>query len=156
MNRHTKSIAVALSLLTGVSMLSLTAWGVKASGPGRALAQPLSHLSERQIAATGGLPGSAVAGGGQGGLWANSGMRATMHSLRGSGPTAPAATTGFSVSDSLSLFSSVAETTCAVIDPAGGFAYFGTFATPGQVVKVRLADFVRLDILTLNTGENYL
>jgi|GEM_PF-3082408 len=155
MNRHTKSIAIALSLLMGVIMLSLTSWGVKASGPGRAPAQPLSHLTGRQRAATRGLPGSAVPGGAVGALWANSAMRATMHSLRGNGPSA-AATTGFSVSDVLTLFPTAKNPSCAAIDPAGGFAYFGTFTTPGQVVKVRLSDLVRLDTLTLNTGENYL
>jgi uncharacterized repeat protein (TIGR01451 family) len=44
----------------------------------------------------------------------------------------------------------------AVIDPAGGFAYFGTDNSPGIVVKVRLADFTRVGALTLNTGENKL
>jgi hypothetical protein len=42
----------------------------------------------------------------------------------------------------------------AVIDPAGGFVYFGTASEPGVVVKVRLSDFTRVGVLTLNSGEN--
>jgi uncharacterized repeat protein (TIGR01451 family) len=41
----------------------------------------------------------------------------------------------------------------AVIDPASGFAYFGTGTDPGIVVKVRLSDFTRVGALTLNQGE---
>ncbi len=37
---------------------------------------------------------------------------------------------------------------CAVIDPAGGFAYFGTLTNPGTVVKVRLSDFTRVGVLS--------
>jgi len=44
----------------------------------------------------------------------------------------------------------------AVIDVAGGFAYFGTLASPGIVVKVRLSDFTRVGALTLNPGEDKL
>ena len=40
----------------------------------------------------------------------------------------------------------------AVIDTANGFAYFGTWTSPGIVVKVRLSDFTRVAALTLN-GE---
>jgi hypothetical protein len=40
-----------------------------------------------------------------------------------------------------------------VIDPAGGFAYFGTFSNPSIVVKVRLSDFTRVGALTLNSDE---
>src|SRR3989442_4719989 len=32
----------------------------------------------------------------------------------------------------------------AIIDSANGFAYFGTFTSPGVVVKVRLSDFTRV------------
>src|SRR5260370_777120 len=45
---------------------------------------------------------------------------------------------------------------CAVIDPVGGFAYFGLQTSPGTVVKVRLSDFTRVGVLTLNAGENFL
>jgi len=41
----------------------------------------------------------------------------------------------------------------AAIDPNRTFAYFGTFTSPGQVVKVRLSDFTRVGVLTLNPGE---
>jgi len=45
----------------------------------------------------------------------------------------------------------------AVIDPAAGFAYFGTYYTiPGIVVKVDLATFTRVGALTLNAGEYFL
>jgi hypothetical protein len=44
----------------------------------------------------------------------------------------------------------------AVIDPTGGFAYFGTNDSPGRVVKVRLSDFTRVGALTLNAGEDTL
>ena len=39
---------------------------------------------------------------------------------------------------------------CAVIDTANGFAYFGTDAQPGLIVKVRLSDFTKVGILTLD------
>jgi hypothetical protein len=42
-----------------------------------------------------------------------------------------------------------------LIDPAGGFAYFGTGDTPAKVIKVRLSDFSEVGRLTLNAGENY-
>jgi len=44
----------------------------------------------------------------------------------------------------------------AVIDAAGGFAYFGTDTLPGMVVKVRLSDLTRIGALTMNSGENNL
>jgi hypothetical protein len=42
----------------------------------------------------------------------------------------------------------------AVIDPAGGYAYFGTVTSPGRVVKVRLSDLTRVDALTLSWSES--
>jgi Calx-beta domain-containing protein len=42
----------------------------------------------------------------------------------------------------------------AVIDPVGGFAYFGLVTSPGTVVKVRLSDFTRVGALTLNPSED--
>lgn len=42
----------------------------------------------------------------------------------------------------------------AVIDTANGFAYFGAFTGPGAIVKVRLSDFVPVDVLILNDGED--
>src|SRR5260370_13887884 len=45
---------------------------------------------------------------------------------------------------------------CTVIDPVGGFAYFGLQTSPGTVVKVRLSDFTRVGALTLNAGETFL
>src|SRR3989442_4612774 len=44
----------------------------------------------------------------------------------------------------------------AVIDTAGGFAYFGCATNPGTVVKVRLSDFTRVGALVLNPGEDFL
>ena len=44
----------------------------------------------------------------------------------------------------------------AVIDPAAGFAYYGTNGNPGRIVKVRLADFTKVGALTLNPGERFL
>ena len=44
----------------------------------------------------------------------------------------------------------------SVIDPAGGFAYFGTNTDPGMIVKVRLSDFTRVGSLTLKAGETNL
>src|SRR2546422_7533132 len=48
----------------------------------------------------------------------------------------------------------------AVIDTAGGFAYFGlwdspgsTNPNPGTIVRVNLSDFTSVDSLTLNSGE---
>ena len=43
-----------------------------------------------------------------------------------------------------------------MIDPASGFAYFGTDTIPGIVVKVQLSDFTRVGALTLNPGEDRL
>jgi len=44
----------------------------------------------------------------------------------------------------------------AVIDSAGGFAYFGTLTSPGVVVKVDLATFAVVGSLTLASGEDHL
>ena len=41
-----------------------------------------------------------------------------------------------------------------MIDPDGGFAYFGSGA--GKIVKIRLSDFTRVDTLTLNPSETEL
>ncbi len=43
----------------------------------------------------------------------------------------------------------------AVIDPAAGFAYFGTDTIPGNILRVNLSSFT-YSKLTLNAGENYL
>ena len=43
----------------------------------------------------------------------------------------------------------------AVLDAAGGYAYFGTYPL-GRVVKVRLSDFTRVAGLTLSGGEDSL
>jgi hypothetical protein len=43
-----------------------------------------------------------------------------------------------------------------VIDTGKRFAYFGTFTTPGIVVKINLATFTRVGAITLKTGENVL
>ena len=56
--------------------------------------------------------------------------------------------------DSLTLNTGESYLSSAVIDSAGGFAYFGTFTFPGIIVKVRLSDFIRVDSITLNTGED--
>jgi uncharacterized repeat protein (TIGR01451 family) len=44
----------------------------------------------------------------------------------------------------------------AALDATNGYAYFGTYTTPGQVVKVRLSDFTRVGAITLNSGEDKL
>jgi hypothetical protein len=44
----------------------------------------------------------------------------------------------------------------AVIDSAGGFAYFGDNELRSQIVQLRLSDFSVVKTLTLNTGENSL
>jgi len=44
----------------------------------------------------------------------------------------------------------------SVIDPTGGFAYFGTDTSTGKVVKVRLSNFTRVGALTLTPGEDAL
>ena len=41
-----------------------------------------------------------------------------------------------------------------MIDPAGGFLYFGTNSFPGQVIKVRLSDFTLYDSVGGNGGES--
>jgi len=42
----------------------------------------------------------------------------------------------------------------AVIDQSNGYAYFGTYTQPCQIVKVQLSDFTRVGKLELSTGEN--
>src|SRR3989454_303729 len=42
----------------------------------------------------------------------------------------------------------------AVIDSAGGFAYFGTLTSPGVVVELDLSAFTRVGILTLASGDD--
>jgi hypothetical protein len=44
----------------------------------------------------------------------------------------------------------------AVIDPTGQFAYFGTYTSPGQVVKFDLTTFRRVGAITLEAGEDWL
>jgi len=58
--------------------------------------------------------------------------------------------------DVLQMASSENSTFATAIDTADGYAYFGTYTTPGYVIKVRLSDLTRVAALTLNTGENYL
>ncbi|MBI5154109.1 SUMF1/EgtB/PvdO family nonheme iron enzyme [Candidatus Poribacteria bacterium] len=43
---------------------------------------------------------------------------------------------------------------CAVIDPAGGAAYFGTDTSPGYVVKVDLDSFTRVGAVSFLIGED--
>ncbi|MFN8457879.1 MAG: hypothetical protein U0401_25050 [Anaerolineae bacterium] len=44
-----------------------------------------------------------------------------------------------------------------MIDPANGFAYFGTDTSPGQVkVNIAPASFARVGAITLNAGEEFL
>ena len=54
------------------------------------------------------------------------------------------------------ILSGEGDLTSAVIDPSGEFAYFGTFSFPGRVVKVNLATFEVVDVLTLESGEDQL
>ena len=42
----------------------------------------------------------------------------------------------------------------AAIDNTNGYAYFGTYTQPCQIVKVQLSDFTRVGKLDLGTGEN--
>ncbi len=53
----------------------------------------------------------------------------------------------------LTLNSGEDDLQSAVIDPSGGYAYFGTATNPALVVKVHLADFADAGALTLNSGE---
>ncbi|MFH0940224.1 MAG: hypothetical protein V1899_13235, partial [Planctomycetota bacterium] len=50
--------------------------------------------------------------------------------------------------------------TCSVIDTTNGYAYFGTYTSPGAVVKVALgvvgAAPTRVGVVILNAGEEYL
>ncbi len=48
------------------------------------------------------------------------------------------------------------NTSAAAIDLAGGYAYFGTFTTPGAVVRVRLSDFTSAGAIVLNSDEELL
>lgn len=41
----------------------------------------------------------------------------------------------------------------AMIDPSNGFAYFGVASAPGVVVKIRLSDFVVVEVLTLKLSD---
>ncbi|MBI5374152.1 MAG: hypothetical protein HZA77_01880 [Candidatus Schekmanbacteria bacterium] len=49
---------------------------------------------------------------------------------------------------------------CGVIDNANGFAYFGTNTAPGEIIKIRLSDFSKVDAISLadysNPGEYFL
>lgn len=63
---------------------------------------------------------------------------------------------GFTRVGALNLNSGENNLVSSVIDTAGGYAYFGTYTSPGIVVKVRLSDFTRVAALTLNAGENLL
>lgn len=68
--------------------------------------------------------------------------------------SAAATASSFSRSGALTLISRERHQAAAVIDTASGFAYFGTFSSPGIIVKVRLSDFSRVGALVLNYGEN--
>jgi len=70
--------------------------------------------------------------------------------------SASSAFANFARVGALTLNSGENSVGCAVIDPAGGFAYFGNFTAPGTIVKVRLSDFTRVGVLTLNAGEDTL
>src|SRR5260370_1454327 len=76
--------------------------------------------------------------------------------MEGSGKGGEGRVAGFAGVGSLTLNSGEGGGCAAVIDPAGGFAYFGTTTSPGIVVKVQLSDFTRVGALTLNSGENFL
>ncbi len=62
----------------------------------------------------------------------------------------------FSRADALTLATGEDFLRAAVIDVAAGFAYFGTYTQPGQIVKIRLSDFSRVAVLPLNPGEDFL
>jgi hypothetical protein len=57
------------------------------------------------------------------------------------------------VVDHISLASDEHYPDAAVIDPAHGFVYFGTYTRPGKIVKIRLSDFTRASSLTLSEDE---
>jgi hypothetical protein len=40
-----------------------------------------------------------------------------------------------------------------VIDPTGGYAYFGNYNGPGKIYRIRLSDFTAAGVLSLNTDE---
>jgi len=65
-------------------------------------------------------------------------------------------TAAFSRVGALILHTGENDVTSAVLDVAGGYAYFGTATSPGIVVKIRLSDFTRVGAVTLNAGENFL
>jgi hypothetical protein len=44
----------------------------------------------------------------------------------------------------------------AAIDTVNGFAYFGTFTSPGRVAKINLTNFGSAESIALNAGEDYL
>ena len=62
----------------------------------------------------------------------------------------------FGTVGALALDTGEDELRTAVIDPEAGFAYFGTYTQPGQVMQVRLSDFTLADTVTLNPGEDSL
>ena len=43
-----------------------------------------------------------------------------------------------------------------MIDPSGGFAYFGTTDSPGIIVRIGLGNFTESGSLTLNFNERFL
>jgi hypothetical protein len=94
-----------------------------------------------------------------GGSWASHWTRARTYPPNEVMPSATLGTVvsnGFTQVGSLTLNTGESALRSAVIDPASGYAYFGTNTAPGVVVKVRLSDFTRVGNLTLNTGENEL
>ena len=66
----------------------------------------------------------------------------------------PETAMAFSRTSALTLNTGEGGLISAVIDPGGEYAYFGTYNSPGIVVKVRLSDMSRVGALTFNTGEN--
>lgn len=50
----------------------------------------------------------------------------------------------------------VTSVTCAALDSAGAYAYYGVGATPARVIKVRLADMQCVGTVTLGNGETNL
>jgi len=67
----------------------------------------------------------------------------------------PEPATAFSRVTSITLQSGEDWLYSAVIDPSGQYAYFGTYTSPGMVVKVNLSSFTRVSAITLNSGENW-
>jgi len=62
----------------------------------------------------------------------------------------------FSRVASITLQSGEDRLRSAVVDPSGQYAYFGTYTSPGKVVKINLSDFTRVSAITLDSGENIL